>query len=101
MQINFVLQEKIMLRAKVVVALYPFRAIEGGDLSLEKVKTKRNNKYCEERKSSSKLLEYIMSHIKYIKLDRIFTASVSRVQSMRSWTTPKSTGGKLRMRMGT
>lgn len=27
-----------MLRAKVVVALYPFRAIEGGDLSLEKVK---------------------------------------------------------------
>lgn len=26
-----------MLRAKVVVALYPFRAIEGGDLSLEKV----------------------------------------------------------------
>lgn len=28
-----------MLRAKVVVALYPFRAIEGGDLSLEKVKT--------------------------------------------------------------
>lgn len=31
-----------MLRAKVVVALYPFRAIEGGDLSLEKVKIKRN-----------------------------------------------------------
>ncbi|XP_072753576.1 tyrosine-protein kinase Btk isoform X2 [Anoplolepis gracilipes] len=29
-------KEKIMLRAKVVVALYPFRAIEGGDLSLEK-----------------------------------------------------------------
>lgn len=26
-----------MLRTKVVVALYPFRAIEGGDLSLEKV----------------------------------------------------------------
>lgn len=37
-----------MLRAKVVVALYPFRAIEGGDLSLEKVKIKKkkyNNKY--------------------------------------------------------
>lgn len=31
-----------MLRAKVVVALYPFRAIEGGDLSLEKVKIKKN-----------------------------------------------------------
>lgn len=30
-------QEKLMLRTKVVVALYPFRAIEGGDLSLEKV----------------------------------------------------------------
>jgi len=29
-----------MLRTKVVVALYPFRAIEGGDLSLEKVKMK-------------------------------------------------------------
>ena len=27
-----------MIRSKVVVALYPFRAIEGGDLSLEKVK---------------------------------------------------------------
>lgn len=26
-----------MLRTKIVVALYPFRAIEGGDLSLEKV----------------------------------------------------------------
>lgn len=26
-----------MLRTKTVVALYPFRAIEGGDLSLEKV----------------------------------------------------------------
>jgi len=26
-----------MIRPKVVVALYPFRAIEGGDLSLEKV----------------------------------------------------------------
>lgn len=35
-----------MLRAKVVVALYPFRAIEGGDLSLEKVKIKKcNDKY--------------------------------------------------------
>lgn len=31
------LKDKAMLRAKVVVALYPFRAIEGGDLSLEKV----------------------------------------------------------------
>lgn len=30
-----------MLRAKVVVALYPFRAIEGGDLSLEKVSNTR------------------------------------------------------------
>ncbi|XP_043269170.1 tyrosine-protein kinase Btk29A isoform X1 [Venturia canescens] len=29
-------KDKIMLRTKVVVALYPFRAIEGGDLSLEK-----------------------------------------------------------------
>jgi len=29
-----------MLRAKIVVALYSFRAIEGGDLSLEKVKRK-------------------------------------------------------------
>ncbi|XP_026468882.1 tyrosine-protein kinase Btk29A-like [Ctenocephalides felis] len=29
-------KDKIMLRAKVVVALYPFKAIEGGDLSLEK-----------------------------------------------------------------
>ena len=27
-----------MLRTKVVVALYPFRAIEGGDLSLVKVR---------------------------------------------------------------
>lgn len=36
-----------MLRAKVVVALYPFRAIEGGDLSLEKVKIEKiqYNKY--------------------------------------------------------
>lgn len=32
------LQDKIMMRTKVVVALYPFRAIEGGDLSLEKVR---------------------------------------------------------------
>lgn len=31
------LKDKVMLRTKVVVALYPFRAIEGGDLSLEKV----------------------------------------------------------------
>lgn len=31
----FYLQEK--QRAKVVVALYPFKAIENGDLSLEKV----------------------------------------------------------------
>lgn len=38
-----------MLRAKVVVALYPFRAIEGGDLSLEKVKAKHSNKYYERR----------------------------------------------------
>ncbi|XP_048270039.1 tyrosine-protein kinase Btk29A isoform X1 [Bombus terrestris] len=29
-------KDKIMLRTKVVVALYPFRAIEGGDLSLVK-----------------------------------------------------------------
>ncbi|XP_048511813.1 tyrosine-protein kinase Btk29A isoform X3 [Athalia rosae] len=29
-------KEKLMMRSKVVVALYPFRAIEGGDLSLEK-----------------------------------------------------------------
>ncbi|XP_008203443.1 tyrosine-protein kinase Btk29A isoform X1 [Nasonia vitripennis] len=29
-------KEKLMIRSKVVVALYPFRAIEGGDLSLEK-----------------------------------------------------------------
>ncbi|XP_033338689.2 tyrosine-protein kinase Btk29A isoform X3 [Megalopta genalis] len=29
-------KDKIMMRTKVVVALYPFRAIEGGDLSLEK-----------------------------------------------------------------
>jgi len=38
-----------MLRTKVVVALYPFRAIEGGDLSLEKVKMKQNNNCYEER----------------------------------------------------
>ncbi|XP_033218035.1 tyrosine-protein kinase Btk29A isoform X1 [Belonocnema kinseyi] len=31
-------KEKLMLRTKVVVALYPFRAIEGGDLSLVKGK---------------------------------------------------------------
>jgi hypothetical protein len=31
------LQEKLMIRSKVVVALYPFKAVEGGDLSLEKV----------------------------------------------------------------
>jgi hypothetical protein len=31
------LQEKSMIRPKVVVALYPFKAVEGGDLSLEKV----------------------------------------------------------------
>jgi hypothetical protein len=31
------LQEKLMIRPKVVVALYPFKAVEGGDLSLEKV----------------------------------------------------------------
>jgi hypothetical protein len=30
-------QEKLVIRTKVVVALYPFKAIEGGDLSLEKV----------------------------------------------------------------
>lgn len=30
-----------MMRTKVVVALYPFRAIEGGDLSLEKVSETR------------------------------------------------------------
>lgn len=35
------LQDKIMMRTKVVVALYPFRAIEGGDLSLEKVRETR------------------------------------------------------------
>ncbi|XP_015592435.1 tyrosine-protein kinase Btk29A isoform X2 [Cephus cinctus] len=29
-------KEKLMMRTKVVVALYPFRAIENGDLSLEK-----------------------------------------------------------------
>lgn len=29
-------KEKVMIRPKVVVALYPFKAIEGGDLSLEK-----------------------------------------------------------------
>ncbi|XP_021924476.1 tyrosine-protein kinase Btk29A isoform X1 [Zootermopsis nevadensis] len=29
-------KEKLMIRPKVVVALYPFKAIEGGDLSLEK-----------------------------------------------------------------
>ncbi|XP_023287551.1 tyrosine-protein kinase Btk29A isoform X2 [Orussus abietinus] len=29
-------KDKLMMRTKVVVALYPFRAIEGGDLSLEK-----------------------------------------------------------------
>lgn len=31
------IKDKAMLRAKVVVALYQFKAIEGGDLSLEKV----------------------------------------------------------------
>ncbi|XP_071453126.1 tyrosine-protein kinase Btk [Hetaerina americana] len=30
------IKEKLMIRPKVVVALYPFKAIEGGDLSLEK-----------------------------------------------------------------
>jgi len=30
-------QEKLMIRPKVVVALYPFKAIEGDDLSLERV----------------------------------------------------------------
>lgn len=30
------IKDKVMLRTKVVVALYPFRAIESGDLSLEK-----------------------------------------------------------------
>lgn len=34
-----------MLRAKVVVALYPFRAIEGGDLSLEKVSGTRSSAF--------------------------------------------------------
>ncbi|XP_049836755.1 tyrosine-protein kinase Btk29A isoform X2 [Schistocerca gregaria] len=29
-------KEKLMIRPKVVVALYPFKAIEGGDISLEK-----------------------------------------------------------------
>jgi len=33
----FFFQEKMLLRNKVVVALYPFKAIEGGDLSLDKV----------------------------------------------------------------
>lgn len=33
---NKLLQEKAMIRPKVVVALYPFKAIEGGDLSLDK-----------------------------------------------------------------
>lgn len=32
-----ILQQDQMVRSKVVVALYPFKAIEGGDLSLEKV----------------------------------------------------------------
>lgn len=32
------LQQDQMVRAKVVVALYPFKAIESGDLSLEKVR---------------------------------------------------------------
>lgn len=32
------LKDKAMLRTKVVIALYPFRAIESGDLSLEKVR---------------------------------------------------------------
>lgn len=39
-------------RVKIVVALYPFKAIEGGDLSLEKVfvsgynKTQKNCNHC-------------------------------------------------------
>ena len=34
-----------MIRPKVVVALYPFRAIEGGDLSLEKVSNGKRTNY--------------------------------------------------------
>lgn len=40
-----VLQEKVMIRPKVVVALYPFKAIEGGDLSLEKVSIDKRTSY--------------------------------------------------------
>lgn len=34
-----------MIRPKVVVALYPFKAIEGGDLSLEKVSIDERTNY--------------------------------------------------------
>jgi hypothetical protein len=34
-----------MIRPKVVVALYPFKAIEGGDLSLEKVSILKRANY--------------------------------------------------------
>ena len=34
-----------MIRPKVVVALYPFKAIEGGDLSLEKVSIDKRSNY--------------------------------------------------------
>lgn len=34
-----------MIRPKVVVALYPFKAIEGGDLSLEKVSVLKRANY--------------------------------------------------------
>lgn len=67
------LQDKIMMRTKVVVALYPFRAIEGGDLSLEKVREIRFFAFLlKEWKKTTLTINRIMSRlIRVVRRSRV------------------------------
>ena len=62
-----------------VVALYPFQAIEGGDISLEKV-----------HKVVDTILIYLIG----------FRCGVSRVRNMKSLTILRSIGGKYATNLG-
>jgi hypothetical protein len=63
-------QEKLMIRPKMVVALYPFKAIEGGDLSLEKVSILKRANY--KLLSLLALKTYIIPHFRKMLLTSSF-----------------------------
>jgi len=91
--IVLVWQEKQGTR-RLVLALYPFKAIEPGDLSLEKVITTAHTH------NTLNLLCHVMSlsHGVTVYLNWLL---VHRARNTRLWMTRRSTGGKSGRRTGT